>query len=157
MARRHQKWSAGDIFAMPLPDGRLTLGQVISAEPDCMNSALCAFFTTVVHDTAAHVTKLPSPEDLATVQLVTRESLDRHDWTVVGHAETFDTSVLYPMQALRDAGYVGAKIQGSAIIDAFMAAMFGLEAWDQYHDPGYFDTLLMGSARRPGHAVFSKR
>jgi len=44
MGRRLQAWSVGDIFTVGLKDGQYAVGQVVSHEPQVLNSVGLALF-----------------------------------------------------------------------------------------------------------------
>jgi regulator of RNase E activity RraB len=61
-----------------------------------------------------------------------------------------------PYEHLRSNGFVGAKIIGSGIVNRFLNAYYGFEAWDDWHDPNYLDTLLISPTKRPKHPILKK-
>jgi hypothetical protein len=156
MSRKKQKWDIGDLFVIRLKDGEYGTAQVVGQERDALNSVTVAFFDK----------KLSTPEQLLdcllpattvfSVALSTRDLLDRGHWKVVGHRDVAIPDHLCPFEELRNSGWVGAVIHGSAILNDFVNAYFGLQPWDEYLDPAYFDKLLLPSVQRPAHVIVTK-
>lgn len=42
--KKRQRHKEGDVFAVPLGDGSYALGQILSYEPEALNSVGCAFY-----------------------------------------------------------------------------------------------------------------
>ncbi len=110
MGRRRQQWRSGDIFTIPLSGGKLAVAQVFSAEPEAMNSALCMFYSQISEAAASYPIR-PPRSALISVQLTTRDLLDRHVWQVVANDEPHGISGRLPVEELRAVGFVGAKIR----------------------------------------------
>jgi hypothetical protein len=154
MARKRQKWAAGDLFSIPVGSS-CGLGQVISAEPEALNSVLCVYFSHLVPCDQLGLIS-PNIRDSISIQLTTRESLDDGSWKVIGNARPLDTFDEFPLERLRLDGFIGAKVRGSGIMDALVSAFHGLSPWDEYADPEYFTKLLRPGVAVPGAAMFSK-
>lgn len=158
MAKRRQQITVGDVFAVPIPtaEGVVGVGQVISEEPDCLNSVLCAFFVDLLEDEAKVGSYLPSAGRLLSVQLTTRDLLDSGKWKVCGRSSPLDVSPLFPIDALRANEFVGAKVRGSKSMWELISAYNGKSAWDDFHDPMYLDNLLLPGLRRPRGAILKQ-
>lgn len=148
-----QKWTAGDIFAVPLSDGSSIIGQVLAHEPEAMNSVACAFFDAPPDADAATTT---DPLNAFSVLLVTRDALDKGGWKIIGHESVSLPRAKFPHESLRPKGFVGAKVVGSGIVAKFLHAFRGLSPWDAMADQDYFDNLLTDSAKRPARLVLSR-
>ena len=154
MKKKKVNWRSGDIFAIPLNESLYGFGQIVSHEPDCLDSVLCMLFSdsiSSIDDPAV----IPKDLKIISVELISRESLDDSLWPIVGNQKTTDVLNLYPIERLRENGYIGAKVRGSSIIDDFMAAYHGLIPWDSYADKAYFDKLLIPGMEIPKKAFFS--
>ncbi len=146
--------SRGDLFGIPLKDESFLLGQVLSIEPEALNSIGCALFSARWKKGES----IPPPlfSDLFSILLITRDLLDLGTWKVVGNAPVSLSRDAIPYESLRKAGFVGAKIVGSKIISSFANAFFGLDIWDKWADPKYLDKLLMSPDKRPTHVCLSR-
>lgn len=143
---RKQPWKSGDCFLIPLKDGTFLIGQVLSAEPEALNSVGCALF-----DQRSDGQTLVQPRlaNLFSLLLTTRDLLDAGEWKILA---TFPVEVprkRFPFEALRSSGFVGAKIIGSGIVAEFANAFCGLVPWDDWADPNYLDQFLLGPELKP--------
>ena len=139
----------GDIFGVPLPDGSMATGQVLSLEPEAINSVGCLFLAAVV---SAEGKLVGAPEPVAAL-LVTPDLLKKGVWPVKSKAPALFPPEEAPYEQFRSLGWVGAKIVGSANVQEFMAAYHGHCPWDAWHDPSYLDSLLLPGVSRPTTAV----
>lgn len=155
MAKKNYSWKPGDIFGIPLNDGKYALGQVISSEKNCMDSVLCAFTKTIVDEDYLENCKI-NFNDLVSVQITTRDSLDKGIWPIFNSGEPLSVDEIFPIKSIRAAEYVGAKIRGSGSLHKFLSAFHGLSPWDEYADPNYFDKLLLQNVRRPQNVIFKE-
>jgi Immunity protein 26 len=153
MARK-QPWKSGDIFAISLNDGTFSLGQVLSYEPDCMNSAFCSFYSIKV-GVITNIIWQPNDKELIAVLFVTRESLDKGSWKVVGHQKPINVGMYVNLNSLREKRFLNVEIEGSKIVDEFLNAYHGLTYWNDFHDPEYLDKLLLYGVKRPEKVLFT--
>ena len=148
MARK--TWDVGNLFAIPLTDGGYSLGQVLGREGQVLNSITCAFYKTRLSASDLRsVQAVPDPDDLIAVQFITKDLLTRRVWKVLGNFPVTLPRAVLPHEDKREQGWIGAKVIGSGIMVHFLNAWFGLEPWDQMHDPNYFDQLLLRPGLRP--------
>ena len=143
---------AGDYFTIPLGDSGdapLALGQVLSVEPQAMNSYGCAFWPSLEGDATRQLTTPP-----AVVTLVTPELIKSRKWQVKGNVRAVVPAGARRYEAFRRADWVGAKIVGSGNIRTVLRAFHGLEYWDQYADPDYMTKLLQPGSEIPKNARF---
>ena len=149
------KWEKNDIFCINLIDEDCTIGQILSYEPDAMNSVLCAFFSIKYNaDSNIDISTIDSGK-LISIQFVTRDLLDLGTWRIVGNAALVDYNKYIKIVKLRKRGFIGTKIQGSGNIVQFLNAYFGLLHWDMMHDEEYFDKLLLPGVNRPPNVILS--
>jgi hypothetical protein len=153
MARKHSSWKPGDIFGIPLGRDEYGLGQILSHEKNCMDSVFCCFSNVIARDSSAAIPPI-GLSDLISVQITTRDSLDKGIWSILGSSNLIDVAALHPIESLRANRYVGAKITGSGAMQKFVLAYHGRSPWDEYFDPLYFDKLLVEGLVRPASATF---
>lgn len=126
-----------DLFTVPLLDGGVGLGQVISTEADgavhCLISDL--------RDTAPRA--IPGANVLALFHTQARPFLSGA-WTVIG----YDTlpAVARPRRSLLADP---PTVQDPAVIEAFLNAAHGLYPWDGFPDPAFFSSLLLPGVPEP--------
>lgn len=148
MARK--TWDIGNVFAVPLNDGSYALGQVVGREAQVLNSITCVFFRTRLREAdLTSVRAAPDVDEVLAVQFITKDLLTRRVWKVLGTFPVLIPRELFPHEDKRTHGWIGATVIGSQIIVHFLNAWFGLERWDQMHDPRYFDSLLLRPELRP--------
>jgi hypothetical protein len=152
MSTRKKKvqWSVGDVFHIPLSDNDVVLAQLVGREAEALNSITVALFDVRCKPTeiAAAVAFIDAGRAFS-VLFTTRDLLDMGVWPVHGPKPISITNALMPYEHLRQSGWVGARVIGSGIVMDFVNAFYGLAPWDKYRDPGYFDGLLLTSAKKP--------
>ena len=139
---------------MSLKDGSVSLGQIIAHEPKAMNSVGCILYDARFSDpTKVDVANPPTNCPFA-VLLTTHDLLDSGHWRVVANAPLGLSHDLIPYEKFRTSGFIGAKIYGSAIINEFVNAFYGLVAWDDWADPKYLDGLLLSPGLKPKNLIY---
>lgn len=146
-SRKGQDWGVGSCFSLPLKDGTFCIGQVLSIEPEALNSVVCAFYRTKIAAPAMPA-QLPN-DDLLSVLFVTRDLLDSGDWRVLGQMSPISVSPYLDLSAARNSGFVGVKVIGSGIVQTLVNAVHQLAPWNSYKDPQYLDRLLISPELKP--------
>jgi alpha-amylase/alpha-mannosidase (GH57 family) len=141
----NQKTKVGDVFWVPIEDGTYVLGQIVEIEKEVLNSITCAFFDVRKDSPENESLDLSAP---ISIQFVTKDLFNKGTWQ-----RTKNESVQIPENALpyRDTieeCWVGAKVIGSGIICKFLSAFYGLRAWNEMHDPYYYQKLLLPGIKR---------
>ena len=155
--KNQQVWKQGDLFVIPTADGRYSVGQVVVREPKLLNSVSIALFDLRFDSVgSAAVTALPKAESAFAVLFCTRDLLDSGHWKVVGNGPASIPQRMQPYEHLRGTGFVGAKVVGSANINEFVNAFYGLSPWDDWKDPQYLDRLLISSAKKPKNLLYKR-
>lgn len=149
MAQRKQNWTLGDVFAVPMSDGRFAVGQIVGREPEVLNSVTVALFDQTWPSAEETIQSDVSEARAFTIIFSTRDLLDLGKWKVVGNLPVRIQRELLPYQHTRSSGWVGAKVVGSGILTKFIEAYFGLATWDHWKDPAYLDKMLLSPDRKP--------
>lgn len=156
--RRRQSWDVGDVFIVQTQDGKNVVGQIVGQERDVLNCVSCAFFDFRVkteHElTDAH--ELPI-DRIFSVLFVSRDLLDSGAWRVVKPLPVKVPTQWLPFEHLPRDEWIGAEVRGSAIVNEFLNAFFGLVPWDDWHDPAYLDGLLLSADKKPRRLIYKKR
>jgi hypothetical protein len=152
--RKRQSWNVGDVFLVKILDKRV-VGQIVGHESEVLNSVSCAFFDIRVGDEeeVPKITDLPI-DKVFSVIFATRDLLDSGAWRVVNHARVAVPQDRYPFEDLRDVGFIGAIVYGSAIVNEFLNAFYGLMPWDDWKNPDYLDHLLISRDKKPKTLVY---
>ena len=132
LGARHMtcKFQPGDIFGIPLPDASMGIGQILSLEPDALNSVGCVFFAATARPSG--FTGVMEP---ISVLLVTPDLLKSGVWPVKSQGPVFLETEERPYEIYRASHWVGVRVTGSGIVQEFLAAYHGLTPWDAWHDP----------------------
>jgi hypothetical protein len=154
---KRQKPREGDVFFIPLVDGSFSVGQLLQITPEALNSYVCAFFDVRVPDDSVDAaTDINNCTPFA-VLFVTPESLKRGYWPILRNVKlAAEVEQYIPIRSLEAAEFVGATIIGAGNIRKFIDAYYGLRPWDDWHDPGYLDGLLVSKDRRPANVIWKK-
>src|SRR5439155_14074782 len=80
--------------------------------------------------------------------------LDRGLWKVFSRGAVILPRQSWPNEAARNKGWVGSVVHTGAIVESFLNAYHSLAPWDQYHDPDYFDKLLISPSKKPKRLVY---
>lgn len=152
MARRKQRWSAGDVFTIPLIDGSFSVGQVVTPAPGALNSVVCTFSSKRLLEKISPI-DAPDVSSVIAIRFVSRDLLDSWRWEVSGYASNTWAAQRIDFQALERKGFVGVEITGSANIVSLMNAFHGLAPWNKFYDPLYLDKLLLSPELKPAKVM----
>ena len=153
--KRTQKLHTGDIFCIPDtgPDGASSIGQIIDADLDTLNSVLVALTDLTVPPGATEARSVPLSSIIA-VPFVTADQLQSGAWPLMGHSTPPDPQQFFDLRGLKQRGLVGATIRGSAVVANFLRAFHGRIPWDFYYRPDYLDGLLVSPDKKPKHLLW---
>ena len=146
-------WDIGSIFLIPLKDGSSCPGQVVGRERDVLNSATVAIFDSRGAWEASGTMPALNEEDIFSKLFVSKHSLDSGHWKVIGKGDVVIEKSQFPNESARMSGFVGAKVNGSDIVDEFVNAYYGLVAWDDWYVPDFLDDLLVSPEKKPVHRL----
>ena len=155
MGRRKQQWARGDVFLVPLQDGTNALAQIVGREAQVLNSVTCAFFESRLAEGVTPIEADSALGRLISILFCTRDLLDSGRWKVVGNRSVELKKKDMPYENCRSKGWVGAEVEGSGIVEDFLNAFHGLQPWDAYKDPNYFDKLLLSPKKKPHNLIYS--
>ncbi|MFT3995808.1 MAG: hypothetical protein QM667_00250 [Asticcacaulis sp.] len=154
--RKKHKWVAGDVFRVTLSDGSYILGQILSFEELALWSYVCALSgRRFGADEEAGPADFNQGDILSVIFIDGR--FDHPSFTYAGSATPMDFRRFLDIAPLRKTGFIGAKIYGCAVVMDFLNSYFGLDFWDQYLEPDYFQTMLLPHVALPEGLRYSKR
>jgi len=158
MAKRKQKWAINDLLAIPLSNGKYALGQIIGQEPELMKSVTVALFDQSldsIDDIDTH--DLCDSDKIYSLLFVTLNHIENGAWRILGAGNPIQIELdKMPFEHTRSAGFIGAKVTGSGIVNDFAHAFFGLQPWDDWNDPQYLDSLLISADKKPINRLIFK-
>lgn len=143
------KWDAGDVFLLPLQDGSSILGQVVGREHDALGSVGVALFDCRLQGSEVSDTSRLDEASLFSLVLTSTDFLDSGRWKIIGGDSIEIARSVVSYEKFRVSGFVGAKVYGSALVEDFANAFFGLQPWDDWYVPDYLDSLLISADRKP--------
>lgn len=135
--RKRQSWKAGDLFAVPLSDGRHVLGQILNDADEFAGDRPCVYFDKIVDPHAPYSSAALSESDIILATSTAIFYVENGRWPVVGHQEVWLPPDKWPNAKYRFPGssWIGAKFHDAGIIEDFLEAYYGLCPWDRYFDP----------------------
>ena len=155
MPKRKIKWSSGDVFAVPLSDGTLAVGQVLDLM--MVNQVRLALYDERVPTVnAVDVVQLCNPRNLISLVASSREELDYGGWKILGSRPVTVPIDQRPNEQFRDQGWVGAVHYSSGVVEKFFEAFYSLRPWDSWFDPHFLDKLLVDVSKRPKGVILTK-
>jgi len=143
----------GNIFAIPLGDGTFAIGQVLAHEQGMLGAISCAFYG-LRYKAIPSLDALPMLDEtlLIASHFTGKDRLVGSHWTILGKLEPILSTDVYPYESQRVMGWAGAKMIGTAILEEFLQAYWGLAHWDNWGDPNYLDGVLLPGNKRPRSA-----
>jgi len=156
--RKRQKWDIGDIFIVPQLDGKWSIGQTLVLSDPVFHAVTCGFWDIrCSSDSCTDQFNLPFDKLIACLS-VTDEALHNGDWKVIAKQQPLMVEKRYwANEQFRESKWVGSKVYNTPIIDSFLNAFYGLEPWDDYHEPAFLDSLLISPDKKPRNIVLKKK
>ncbi len=145
----------GDVFLVPLLDDTFAVGQILGVECDAFHAPACALFDLTTEQPKVESCPL-TVDHLVASLFVTPDLLAMGVWPVVATSEVRLPASIYPYESTRKHGFVGAVVEGSAIVQEFMNAFHALAPWDAWHDPNFLDSLLISPSRKPTRLMYKR-
>jgi len=155
MPKRKIKWANGDVFAVPLSDGRFAIGQALDLM--MVNQMRVALYDEVFPSLEAiNLPNVCLPADLISLVASSREQLDYGVWRIIGNKPVTVPLEQYPNEQFREQGWVGAKHYDAALLEDFLEAFYALQPWDDWFNPNYLDAFLVDLSKKPSSIILSK-
>ena len=156
MARgKRIQWEHGDLFGVPLEDGSFGIVQAVGHwVPE---GGVYVAVTDQRAESLPTVIALDPRVRVIALMQVGDNAFDRGWFPRIGPAQALARREDFPNERFARSGYVGAKSYTGGIVVAFLSAWHGLTPWTGYHDPDYFDKLLVSGVERPPHAATGGR
>jgi Immunity protein 26 len=154
--RKKVKWNNGDVFLVPLKDGRFSIGQVLDLR--WVHCVRCALYNEIVDERAEVVVdKVCKKEDLISLIEVFKENLDYGEWRVIGNKPILIPKENYPNEQYKHKNGAGATTYDPGLAEDFLNAFYGLEPWDDWYDPNFLDEFLIDLSKKPANLIYIKR
>jgi hypothetical protein len=146
MTRRIRiKWSFGDLFAVPLKDKSYGILQVIDLM--MLNVVYVAIYNIKTEQQPKNIS--PQVDDIISLIAITKEGLDFGYFKHMGNTKLYANKNDFNNERFASQGYVGSKIYDYGLVIDFLNAYHGLEYWDKWINPNYFDDFLIDLSKKP--------
>jgi hypothetical protein len=150
MARRARAAVVGDLFLIPQPNGKYTLGQILAFWPDTTAIVTLGLFKPeMVRNVDAPTCARIVQECSSTLKLIAVVStgvgpIRKGAWPIIGAAGVSVPPDVLPTIPYRTGSGVGGTIQSAPLVETLIAAYRGLVDWDSRLPgrPGYLRSLL---------------
>lgn len=144
------------IFYIKMAENDYGVGQLLqrnSKSVICLSIALFEQRSSNISDLKAFDFSM---KDCFSTVLVTSDLFD-YEWAIEGDDRKASVpKKLYPFRKELSKDAVGVKMINPKVLLSFLHAYHGLLPWDHYHDPLYFEKLLLSDAKRPNGLIFEK-
>lgn len=158
--RKKTPWAIGDIFTIPLNNGKYAIGHVLSQR--LPNTTRIALYDEVIDSLEnPDINNLCKEAHLLSLIEVTKEQIDFGVWKVIGNKPTAIPVSRHANEQYRSTdpykNGVGSNIKDAVIAEHFMNAFYGLRPWDDSYDPEYYDKMLVDKQKKPLHLIYKKK
>ena len=156
MRRKKIIWNPNDVFAVPLLNGKYSIGHIldqrmintvrIALYDECINDLNCIDFANLVGD-----------KNLISLIEVTREQLDYGVWTIIGNKKNTIPVENYPNEKFRSNKWINSIVRDAALAEDFVNSYYGFLPWDDWFDPNYLDEYLISPSKKPINLLYKNR
>ena len=156
MARRKKIiWNCGDVFAVPLKNGKYAIGQTLIQ--NMKNTVGIALYDETVDSTDnIDLESVCKIENLISLVDVTIEQLTYGVWKILGSKKINIPESDFPNAKFRKTKWVGSKMYDAALSEYFLNAYYALQPWDDWFNPNFLDELLVDKSKKPANLILIK-
>lgn len=153
--KKKKEWSFGDVFLVPLKNGKYGLGQVLDLQMP--NIVRIALFDEVINSLEEFdINQSCSISNLISLVSSSREQLDYGVWTLVGNSPIEVSKNNFPNEEFRRKNWIGAKHYDAALVEDFLNSFHALLPWDDWFNPNYLDEFLIDLSKKPTNLIYKK-
>lgn len=153
--RKKIDWQIGDVFAVPLKDGRFSIGQALNQSmPNTVRVALYNEVLDAIDNLVPD--NLCQVKNLISLIEVTKDQLDYGVWRIIGNKAVTIQLEDQPNEQYRIKRWVGASFHDAALAEDFLNAYNRLIPWDDWYNPNYLDGYLVDISKKPKNLVLIK-
>lgn len=155
MRKKKRDFSPGDIFLIPLINGKFSVGHVLDQR--MINTVRIALYNEIV-EFPEKVTsdQLCNLKNLISLIEVTKEQLVYGVWRIIGNKTTNIPYSEFPNEKFRLSKWVGSTVYDAGLAEDFINAYFSLKPWDDWFNPNYLDKFLIDINKKPKHLILIK-
>lgn len=155
MKKKKAKSVDGDIFQVPLLNGKVCYGQLLDYQ---MPNIIRVAFFEGPYDPETVI----SVDEIIRQKVFSKIATDKYflidgEWPIVGNAPVLMNIEDFPNEEFRDDDWVGAVHYTATLVESFLNAYYGLQPWDDYFDPNFLDEFLVNPNDKPANLIYSKK
>lgn len=156
MAKNKKKeWSFGDVFLVPLKNGKYGTGQVLDLQMP--NIVRVALFDEVINSLEEfNLEQSCSIPNLISLVASSREQLDYDVWKLMGNKCIEVPKKNFPNEEFRRKNWIGARHYDAALLEDFLNSFYALLPWDDWFNPNYLDEFLVDISKKPTNLIYNK-
>jgi len=155
MRRKKVSWSNCDVFAIPLDNGKYSIGHIL--DQGLINTIRIALFDEVIESLDdINVDILCDIQNLISLIEVTKEQVDYGVWKIIGKKNSQIPQDRYANEKFRKNNLAGSKVYDAALAEDFMNAYYALIPWDDWFNPDYLDNFLVDKNKKPNNLIYIK-
>jgi hypothetical protein len=140
--KKKTKSKVGDLFHIPLADGRFGVGQIVD---QWMGTVICiAVFGEVHNNVTQKLTAAVDSLKVISLPSVSKSEIDKGYWPVFDTAAVQLNLELAPHHQFASSNYVGASWDAGGVVEKLLNAYFCGATWEPYPGrPGHLTSLLL--------------
>lgn len=156
MARRKKAvWNCGDVFAVPLDNGKYAIGQTLIQNLKNIVS-ISLYNETIDSINEPDLKALCKAENLKSLIDVTIEQLTYRVWKILGSKTIGIPQNDFPNEKFRKTKWVGLITYDAALAEDFLNAFYALKPWDNWYNPNFLDEFLFEKSKKTTNLIFVK-
>jgi len=149
-------WKHGDVFLIPLKNGKYSVGQILDLQ--MTNVVRCAIFNEIVTDVKSeNGVNHCNQNNLISLVACSREQLDYGVWHIVGNKNIEIPLNKYPNEKFRKNGWVKSAMYDAALVEDFVNSYHALLPWNDWGNPDFLDEFLINKKIKPDNLIYIKK
>ncbi len=155
MRRKKVKWGICDIFAIPLKNGKYSIGHILDQR--MVNTLRIALFDEIFEVLEnIKVDEICDNNKLISLIEVTKVQVDYGVWKIIGNKKSLIPIGDYPNEKFRKSNFVGSIVYDAGLAEDFVDAFYSLAPWDNWYDPNFLDEFLVNKIKKPRNLIYTK-
>jgi hypothetical protein len=140
--KKKTKSKIGDLFHIPLVDGRFGVGQIVD---QWMGTVICiAVFDEVHNDASQKLSAALHTLKVISLPSVSKSEIDKGYWPVFDSAPVGINLELAPHRQFANVNYIGATWDSGGVVEKLLDAYFCGATWEPYPGRlGHLKSLLI--------------
>lgn len=145
----------GQLFSISLSNSVFAYGQILQVNSKDIKCLTVGLFDHEPKSCGSFDGFDNTVENCYSLILITPD-LGDHEFISVGATDKIRIpSRLFPFRKKLKRDGIGVKMHNPKVLHSFAKAYYSLSPWDGFHDPHYFDKLLLNSSKKPNSLLYS--